>query len=79
MTSIRRVAVTSIALAVACGGSEDRSIGMTAAGDSDVRAPGGVEVSPADHHDVSGPLRDAAATPASAPASSAICSVVWVI
>src|SRR5712671_1150486 len=68
MTSIRRVAVTLTALAAACGGSEDRSIGGSAVGESDVRAPGGVEVSPATHHDVSGPLRDAAATPAGAPA-----------
>src|SRR5712671_979541 len=67
MTSIRRVAVTLTALAAACGGSEDRSIGGSAVGESDVRAPGGVEVSPATHHDVSGPLRDAAATPAGTP------------
>ena len=67
MTIIRRVAVALVAALAACGGSEDGSIGTTAAGDSDVRAPGSVEVSPADHHDVSGPLRDAAATPAGAP------------
>ena len=42
-------------------------MGARAVGDSDVRAPGGVEVSPATHHDVSGPLRDAAVTPAGAP------------
>jgi hypothetical protein len=69
MTRFERVSFTAavIAAIAGCGGNDDRSAVAKSGTDSEIRTTGAVEVSPAVHHDVSGPLRDVSAAPSGAP------------